>query len=272
MKNIKKNKKIDLLILIFIPILTAFVLLFYRENFLISTILFFGTPSLYLAVRHKKALKKTFIFSLLFSVPLTFIFDYLIAKDKGWHIVSSILPFRIFGIVAFEQFIWAFLWVFYIVIFYEYFLDKQEKRSIFSFLFTKSETITRPMEYFALVLFTLLLFFTFFAFFCPTYLKIDYAYLVLGTIFGIIPLSIFLFKFPNFSVRFLKATFYFFFLALIIEYVGLKLNHWIFPGSNFIGVENFFGFMIPYEEIMIYFVLSTPIVLSYYEFFDDDRR
>lgn len=268
----KKNKKIDLKILIFIPILTALTSLFYRENFLISTILFFGAPALYLAVRHKNALKKTCIFSLLFSVPLTFIFDYLIAKDQGWYIVNSIFPFRIFNIVVVEQFIWAFLWVFYIVIFYEYFLDKQQKRSIFSFFSTKNAVITKQMEYFALFIFALLLFFIFFAFFSPTYLRIDYSYLVLGTIFGIIPLSIFLFKFPNFFVRFSKATLYFIFLAFVIEYVGLKFNHWTFPGTHFIGMTNFFGFLIPYEEIMIYFVLSTPVVLSYYEFFDDDRR
>jgi hypothetical protein len=128
------------------------------------------------------------------------------------------------------------------------------------------------MEHFALFMFALLSFFIFFAYFSPTFLKIDYSYLALGTIFGIIPLSIFLFKFPNFSVRFSKATLYFLFLAFVIEYVGLKLNHWTFPGTHFIGMASFFGFLIPYEEIMIYFVLSTPAVLSYYEFFDDDRR
>lgn len=268
----KKNKKIDLAVLIFIPILTALVSLAYKENFLVSTILFFGAPSLYLALRHKNALKKTLLFSLLFSVPLTFIFDYLIAKDKGWHIVSTVFSFRIFNIVVVEQFIWAFLWIFYIVIFYEYFLDKQEKRSIFSFFSKTKAIITKPMEYFALLLFTLLLFFIFIAFFSPTYLKIDYSYLALGTIFGIIPLSIFLFKFPNFSVRFSKATLYFVFLAFIIEYVGLKLNQWTFPGNHFVGMVSFFGFAVPYEEILIYFILSTPAVLSYYEFFDDDRR
>lgn len=164
------------------------------------------------------------------------------------------------------------MWILYIVIFYEHFLDKQQKRSIFSFFSTKNEAITKPMEYFALFLFALLLFFIFFAFFSPTYLRVDYSYLALGTIFGIIPLSVFLFKFPNFSVRFSKATLYFIFLAFVIEYVGLKLNHWTFPGTHFVGMANFFGFLIPYEEIMIYFILSTPAILSYYEFFDDDRR
>jgi len=268
----KKNKKIDLLVLIFIPIFAASASLFYGVNFFVSTLLLFGVPSLYLAFRHKTALKKTFLFALLCSIPLTFMVEYLIVQDKCWYIVNSIFSFRIFDIIVIEQFVWGFLWIFYIVIFYEYFLDKQERRSIFSFFLKTNVAITKRMEYFALSLFTILLFFIFFAIFSPTFLKINYSYLALATILIIIPLSIFLFKFPNFIIRFSKITIYFFLLALVVEYVGLKLNHWIFPGTHYLGIMNFFGYSIPYEEALIYFVLSTPAVLSYYEFFDDDRR
>jgi len=268
----KKNKKIDLIILIFIPILTALISLCCQINFLVSTILFFGAPSLYLILRHKSALKKTFLFSLLFSIPSTFLFDYFIVKDGGWYITNTIFPARIFNVVAIEQFIWGFLWFFYVIMFYEYFLDKQEQKSIFSFFSKTNTIITKRMKYFSIFLFTILLFLILFIYCNHTLLTINYSYLVLGTIFLIIPLSIFLFLFPNFLVKFSLITIYFFFLAIIIEYVGLKLNHWTFPGTHVLGMTSFFGFLIPYEEVVLYFVLLTPALLSYYEFFDDDRQ
>jgi hypothetical protein len=58
----------------------------------------------------------------------------------------------------------------------------------------------------------------------------------------------------------------------MVEYIGLKLGHWNFPGEHFIGFANFFGFVIPYEEILFYFILFAPGVLVYYEFFDDDCK
>jgi hypothetical protein len=267
----KKKIIIDLFIVMVIPVLAATISLFFRANFLISTILFFGIPSLYLVYRGG-AFKKTFIFSLFFSTPLTFIFDYLIAKDNGWYIKNTIFSFRIFDLVVIEQFIWTFLWVFYIVLFYEYFFDKRNKKSIFSFFQKTNEIITLKMENFALLLFIILSFFIFLAFVDPILLTINYSYLILGVIFGIIPLSIFLFKFPNFIVRFSLVSFYFFILAAIIEYIGLRLSHWCFPGAHFLGMIRYFGFLIPYEEVILYFIFSTPIILSYYEFFDDDRR
>lgn len=205
-------------------------------------------------------------------IPFTFIFDYLIAKDQGWYIVNSVFPWRLFDIVVIEQFIWCFLYIYYIVMFYEYFLDKKEKKTIFH-LFPKIKDVISPnMEYFSLFMFMALAFFVLFAYISPSTLQVDYAYLWVGTLLGIMPLSFFLFKFHNFLPRFCKIALYFLCLAILVEYVGLSLNHWAFPGSHFLGMTRFFGFFIPYEEVVMYFILSTPITLSYYEYFDDDRK
>ena len=267
-----KTKRLDFLMIIIIPMLTAVILSLWRANFFLSTLLLFGLPSLYLIYKYGAAVKKTFIFSVVFSIPFTFILDYLISRDRGWYIIDTIFSFRVFDVIALEQFLWGFLCVFYIVIFYEYFLDKTEPRPIIPLLNKAGESAQRHMEYFSIALSIVLFIFVALAFWAPELLVLDYAYLILGILLGVIPLTIFLFRFQDLVVRFFASTVYFIFFSMIVEYTGLKLNHWIFPGHHFLGMINFFGFPIPYEEVILYFFFSAPIVLAYYEFFCDDRQ
>lgn len=272
----KSNKTIDLVFLLVISIFAAVTSLLLKANFFISTLLFFGLPSLFISFKNKKAVKKSVVFAFLITVPFTFLFDYLITVDKGWHIVGSIFNFRIFGIVAIEQFVWTFLWAYQIIIFYEYFLDQHKQTALSTLILKlfnrKKELVSKRMELFSLILFISLLVFILLVFVNPSSLKINYAYFWLGLIFGIIPLSVFLIKFPNLWLKFIKITAYFFILAVIAEFVGLKLNHWIFPGNHYLGMIGFFGYRIPLEEFFLYFLISTPALLSYYEFLDDDRK
>ncbi len=48
-------KKLDVLVLILLPVIAALGSLYLRANFLVSTFLFFGLPSLYLSWRTSKA-------------------------------------------------------------------------------------------------------------------------------------------------------------------------------------------------------------------------
>jgi hypothetical protein len=265
-----RNRQIDLIVLAVLPIVLASVCLYFGANFAISTFILFGVPLFYLLLRmigRTRLIIKTSIFAFLFSIPFTLIFDYLMVRDRGWFIEKSIFPYRLFGVIAIEQFIWSFLWVLFVVVFYEYFLESHSKKSVFA-----TSSISRRMEFFAIMLFSLLAIFILVIFINPHFLQISYAYLTLGIILGIIPLSIFLFKFPNLTYKFSKITAYFFFLDVVVEYVGLSLNHWSFPGNHFLGTLVVSGFVLPYEEILIYFIVSTPGILAYYEFLDDDQR
>ncbi len=270
--KLNKIKQVDLLIVVLIPILVAIFAILLKLNFLITTVLIFGIPALYVSIRCKKFIIKNILFSLLFSIPLAFIFDYLIVKDKGWYIVDSIFTFRLFDIVAIEQFIWGFVCIFYIVMFYKYFFDAKEHKSIFSLFKKKNNFISKRMEYLSIFLLSLLFFSVLLVIFQEELFVLHYAYLILSIVFIVIPLSIFFFKFPNLLIRFTLSGLYFLFLAVVVEYTGLKLAHWTFPGDHFLGTINFVGFTIPYEEVVMYFILSAPAVLAYYEFFDDDRR
>lgn len=269
-------KIFDLVISLSLTVFGALISLLLKTNFFVSTLLIFGFPSTYLSYKNRSSVKKSAAFSCLFTVPFTFLFDYLISLDRGWHITNSIFNFRLFGVIALEQFVWTFLWAYQIIIFYEYFLDKQKRLppiAFFEKLFNKKvKIISRRMEVFSIILFTGLLGFISIILVNPALIKIGYAYFWLGLIFGIVPLSIFLIKFPNFWKKFIGVTAYFLLIGIIIEFIGLKLNHWTFPGNNYIGIANFFGHKIPLEEIILYFIISTPAILSYYEFLDDDRK
>jgi hypothetical protein len=261
----KTKKAIDFTILLLIQFISIWYNLSCGPNFLLSTITFYGLPIVYIVIKRKSILRRTFVFSSLFSIPLSFIYDYLIAGDNGWYITSSIFPFRIFGIVVIEQFVWGFLWLFYITNFYEYFSDQKLEYFIPLLFFKLKKILPKRMEKHTLFFYVISLVFIFIHFYYPSYLKIQYAYLIIIALTWTIPFA-FLFTFPNFTMKFVQITVYFFFLNLMFEYIGLKFNYWSFPGEHFIGRINFFGHSIPFEEIISYFILSTLTVLSYYQY------
>lgn len=269
-----KVKKIDLIILILLPIFSLVISVVFQTNFLISTLLFFGLPAIWLSYRHQVAIKKSFWFSILFSVPLVFIVDYIMVVSNGWYIVGTVFSFRLFNVIAIEQFIWGIIFFYFLIMFYEYFLDRPERKTLFELLGLRrnKDAVKKPMEDLAWFLFLCLLIFFSMVSMEPDVLKINYPYLVLGVIIILIPLSLFLFKFPNFFWRYLKMTLYFAYFAVLVEFIGIKLNHWVFPGAEFLGLLPFFGSHIPFEEYFFYFLLGAAGVVTYYEFFDDDHK
>lgn len=258
-------KKLDIFLLAVFPILFTVLSIIFKTNLFISCLLFFGIPSIYLTYRNPRIAFKTGIFTLLFSLPLTFIFDYLLVLDKAWYIVSSVFPFRLFGVVAIEQFVFATLWIYFMIYFYESFFDRKNT-------FKRDRVLPKLLLIFALGAFTIVSLMILLIFVNSPMIVIPYAYAFLGISVGIVPLFIFLYHFPHLTSRFFKVTFYFLLTALLVEYVGLTLNQWSFPGVHYLLKINYLGFQIPIEELLFYFVFSTPGVLVYYEFFDDDRK
>lgn len=262
---VNKHPTTPWLILIALPLFSFVLILIFRLNFLVSTLLFFGLPSLYLSIKNPQTFLKTSIFSFLFSVPLTFILDYLLVKDNAWYIVSSSFPSRLFGTVALDQFFWTFLCIYFIISTYEYFFDRKSPRRK-DFLVSKSTLV------FGLSLF-FLAFLLIGAILTKTQIPpLPYAYGFFGIVIIIIPLILFLSHFPLFFFRFLKITLYFFILSLLVEYAGTSLNQWVFPGSHYLFTVPYFGVNIPFEEVLFYFILSAPALLTYYEYLDDDRK
>jgi len=254
-----------LLFLLIFPIISITLSLIFQVNFITSVILFFGLPSLYLSIKNPRIIIKTSIFSFLFSVPLTFIFDYLLVQDNAWYIVQTIFPFRLLGVVAIEQFTFSFLWIFFVISMYENFFDRKT-------VLKRERIISRPMLLFGLLAILASFILMGLILVGSPAIVVPFAYAIFGLIVGIIPISLFLLHFPGFFLRFIKITIYFFLLSLLVEYVGLNLNQWTFPGQHYLWKIESLGFSFPIEEVVFYFILSTPGLLVYYEYLDDDRR
>ena len=80
-------------------------------------------------------------------------------------------------------------------------------------------------------------------------------------------------KFPKLYAKFLKAGAYFFFFLLIYEITALSLGQWVFSAeSQFLGLMEFKGITFPFEELFAWIMLGSLATLSYYEFFDDDKK
>ncbi|MFH1376544.1 MAG: lycopene cyclase domain-containing protein [Candidatus Woesearchaeota archaeon] len=261
MFNKNRFLKFDIFILILFPILATFISLLINANYLVVTLLFFGLPSLYLSIRTRKRIAKTALFSLIFSVPLTIIVGYLASIDKAWYIKSTIFDVRLFGLSPIEDFVWGFLLVYAVVIFYEHFLDKG-----------KNELINKNMRYLIFVLMIILVLFFILVFTNPQILNIPYAYLWLGLFIVILPSIAFLSFFPKMLVKYFKTIPYFVMLTGLHELTALELDLWVFPGANFIHIFNFLGHLMPLEEFIFFIVLGSAAIISYFEFFEGDRK
>src|SRR3989344_3323013 len=123
-----KPHKVDVILIILFPVLATLLTLIFKTNFLISTLLFFGVPSLYLSFRRPGIVLKSLIFTAIFSIPFSILVDYLAGMDKSWFVPSTIFSSRFLGVIPIEDFIWGFLWVFFTVMFYEYFLDRGKEK------------------------------------------------------------------------------------------------------------------------------------------------
>ena len=71
--------------------------------------------------------------------------------------------------------------------------------------------------------------------------------------------------------KFLKVSAFFFFLFFAFELTALRLGQWNFPG-RYIGKVEIFNLVFPFEEFFFWILLSSTVVLSYYELYVDDEK
>jgi hypothetical protein len=257
----EKRKKLDLIILLIYPIIGAIGSHLLNINAFGSVMVFFGLPSLYLTIRAIKYAKRSIIFSIISSVPLIIIIDYIAHLTDQWIIPNSILP-RIFQYITVEVIVWAILNCYFVIMFYEYFLHHHFTKKLWS-------NKLRYLFIFGLFLFVLFLFAYNFA---PAYLHIPFFYLWFGLILILIPIILQLFTHPKFVSKFFETAAYFFYLTLTYEITALQLGWWDFPGEKFIGWISFFNIRFPVEELVFWLLLFAMCILTFYEYFDDEEK
>jgi len=252
----------DLIILAFFVVLASFTTVLFRTNFLISTLLFFGLPAFYLSYRRKGLVKKSALFSLLFTIPLTTFLDYMAVLDRSWFVPVTVFGSRLFGVVPYEDFIWAFFFVYLIVIFYEYFLDHGEEK----------DRLPKNIVYMVLLFNSLLAIFFLILGINPEMLHIEFFYLKGGIVVALTPLILVLSFFPALRKKCFATVAYFSPLFLFFELSGLYANQWEFNEGKFVGLVGISRLRFPIEELVFWIILGSVWILSYYEYFADDRN
>ncbi|MBI2541908.1 hypothetical protein HYV80_04315 [Candidatus Woesearchaeota archaeon] len=252
----------DLFFVILAP-LTVFIGVFaygWKINYLASILLVFGIPSLYLSILNKEKLRKVLAYTFGISIPIAIIFDFAVNADNGWYVPNSVFPYRLFGVMPLENYVWMFFVTYTIIIFYEHFCNKFEAE-----LSPKIKTmflVLYPISAFILLVHLL----------NGSFLKVPYIFLYLGIVFFVIPVSIFLYKYPRFFGNFLIVQLYFFYVHMIFELIGLKLTHWTYPGEHYIGWVSFLDLRFPLEEFVFVICIGAFAALAYYEYFAGNQQ
>lgn len=264
--QIQKNLLwIDVLVLLALPIASAFISILFRMPYLVSTVLFYGTPGIYLSLRFGRAwqVAKGFFFAFIASVPFVIVVDYIGTTSGLWHVPTTVFSGRFLSVIPLEDFIWMLAATYTIVVTYELLFNEG-----------KQELVDRRMWHFGLSgLLGLGIFFvllgsqqqTIFAW------HSQFAYLYLGTIFFLIPAMLFLVRFPEFLRHSLPIVGYFLYMTFLFETTATFLQQWVFAGSYLFPALNLFGNNpIPYEELFFVGVVGPLAAIAFFEFFDDD--
>lgn len=259
--NYSPIKKIDLAFIYLFPLI-IFVLIFFLDikiNYLQSLILIFAVPSLYLSFRAKEKVRKVAWFSLLVSIPVAITVELIAFWDHAWIVPQSLFQFRLFGFSSVENYLWQFLTVYTILMFYEHFCNRKFQQK------SSKKIWIMNLALYSLTFVVSILFVT-----QSPLLHISYPYLWFCIPFFIVPVTLFLGKYPSFFMSFMKVQIFFLYIHTIFEIIGVKLSHWIYPSTHYIGWVTLLGQRFPTEEFVFVMLLGAFAACSYYEFFTND--
>lgn len=258
-----RGREIDIVVLILFALFGILYAFLTKDLFIgrsvFSGLVFTLLPTIYLGLRKKKSWNKIIVFTLVFGGLFGFLFDFYAEFNKAYHVVSTIFPFRIFGILPLDNILGHMMMALLTVTFYEHFIDREIHHKISSHL----KFAVLPGVFAGLV-FILLFFFN------RELLQAKYPYLYAGIVAVIFPVYLG-FKKPQFIKNMAETAIYFFFLWFASELLAVRLNYWIYPGNNYIGWITVFGLSFPFEELFFWMVFYAATLVSFYELFIDDH-
>ncbi len=261
MNNDARRRLVKIAPFLLWPLIASAISFFLGLDILSSTFVFLAVPSIFLSFALPKLVKKIMLFSAATVIPFAIIVDYIAHLTGQWLVIRTFFP-RFLGFVSIEDVIWAIVFVYFVLMFYEYFVESRRNTTIWH----------SRMIYSVGFMWTLLLIFFFFYWFFPEFLEIPYFYLWVGTLTMFLPSIIEIIRRPNLLPKFLVTGSYFFFLTFVYEITALKLGWWTFPSSQYLGWVSILGVSFPLEEFFFGFIFYSMVALTYYESFDDDER
>lgn len=252
MLNTKKLRLIGLFVYI---LLACLVVYFLEPVYLLSIIIVLVPPSIVNFLWLKKSRQKILIFSIVSTFLFAFAIELSSRLANTWD-VQSTLP-RVLGIIPLENMLFAFLNIFWVLSFYEYFVDRETKK------------ISKKFKYLIIlfILFSLIVFGVYF--YKPEFIAMNY--FTTAIIILIIPSIIIFGKNPSILKKTLLPTLFFAFVFFVYEIVSLKIGSWWWPGE-YLKTFIVFGKVFPLDDIIIWYFLSTITLIGGYEFFADNSK
>lgn len=246
--------------MILFPLISLILVYNLSLSFPISSFLFYAVPSIYLSIKKPKIIKKSLIFTIIIVGTISWMLCYMAFLDGSWY--SDYSARRLLdGSIPIEDIFFGFWWVYFGVVFWEFFLDHHKKI-----------IIPQKVKYLIVLLSMALVAFLVLYVSNSKYLNQPFFYLKSGLVLVVLPLLFVLIKYPRMLRKLLIIGLYFFCITFVFEWLGLKLNHWWFPGKNFFAIATLADKSLPWEEILFFFVLGIPGLVCWYEIFADDRK
>ncbi|MFA6027434.1 MAG: hypothetical protein WC752_00720 [Patescibacteria group bacterium] len=232
------------------------IVLIFRPDYLWNIIIVYAPASLLNFYWLRKSKFKILLFSvvttLLFAIPI----ELMARLTDSWD-VQSTLP-RLFGIAPLENTLYAFINFFWPLCFYEAFVDRD-----------RSKRISRRWKY--LVTTYIALSFIVYLLFSVNRQMISLDYWQLAIFILVIPGILLFSRNTKLIKKAIPVTIFFGIIFFCHEVMSLYLGHWWWPGE-YLMPFTLWGKTFPLDDVIIWYLLSTPVLIGGYEFFMDDFR
>jgi hypothetical protein len=227
-----------------------------KPAYIFSIIIVLVPPSFVNFLWLKNSRGKILIFSLLSALLFAPPIELMARLLNVWD-VSSIF-FRPLGLIPLENMLFAFLNFFWVLCFYEYFIDRDQK-----------EPANQKLKYLIAlyVVFATLIYSLYFY----NQRLIAANYIVIAVIILIIPGFLIFRQNLKLLPKTIIPTLFFALVFFLYELISLKLGSWFWPGK-YLWPINFGGRIFPLDDIIIWYFLSTPVLIGGYEFFVDNDK
>ena len=237
----------------------------FEPAFLVSTFLVFGLPVLYLLLilRRRNQFSRMVTIVALFGLLYGFLLEYIAEIGGAWEVGAGtrfVFSRSLLGVVSPDVMVWFALWVAYIVLFYEHFLEKDRSqtvswRSVLAFVpgfLVLGAVCVAHM-------------------FGSDFFVWRYAYLVLGLL-TLPPVAVLAYIRPHVMHKALLTSCFFAPVYFVYELIALPQGQWVFNGEYIGGLVIGSIPAIPLEELIFWIIFSSAIVVAYYELYIDDMK
>ncbi len=222
-----------------------------RPTYLLSLLLIFYIPALitlcWLKHNQGKVLLFSFLALLFFAPPV----ELLARAANAWQ-VQTLFP-QLLGLIPLENMLFAFVNFFWALSLYEYFTANDQP-----FKISRRIWVLLAL-YLALDLATFAWFFL-----GANFTGLDYHLLALPIL--VVPFVLLFYRRPKLFFATLKSTGFVFVALLVYEAIAVILGHWWWPG-HYLWPINWFGHTLPLDDVVIWYLLSTPVLVGGYEYF-----